>query len=161
MLTTDNSRFKNRTDHPLSHYGLLISHQIVLFKKITTAAGFPSTEMDLLSFYFKSYLILGSLCCYSLFIILYWTKVLKLWDDFFTIIVLIQTTDVNRSRSPWSTSQSYFIINILPQGVVLTLLPLQIHLFHFSHHSSLPKTLPFNLLKDLWLIIPEKTFQLR
>lgn len=91
------------------------------------------------------------------------TEVLKLWDDFFIIIVIIQTTDLNRSRSPWSTSQSYFIINILPQGVILTLLPLQIHLFPFSHHPSLLKTLLFNLLKDspLWLIIPEKTFHSR
>lgn len=62
MLTTDNSRFKNRTDHPLSHYGLFISHQIVLLRKRTAAAAF-SIGMDLPSFYFKFYLILGSLCC--------------------------------------------------------------------------------------------------
>lgn len=140
--------------------------RLFYLKKRTTAAGFLSIGMDMLSFYFKSYLIIGSLCCafshFLLFCIGHKIPQIVGWF-FFIIIVVIQTTDLNRSRSPWSTSQSYFIIDILPQGIMLTLLPLQVHLFHLSHHPSLPKTLPFNLLKDtpVWLIVPEKPFQFR
>lgn len=39
---------------------------------MTTAADFPSIGMDLLSFYFKSDLILGSLCCAFIHFLLFY-----------------------------------------------------------------------------------------
>lgn len=119
MLTTDNSRFKNRTDHPLSHYGLLISHQIVLLRKRTTAANFSfywngSAQLlflKLLNFRFTV------LCFYSLFIILYWAQKSSNYRMIF-LRHIIQAKGLNRSRSPCSTSQLFYYNYLATRGYV-------------------------------------------
>lgn len=87
---------------------------------------------------------------------MYWTQkssTMVLGCFFF----IIQATDLIRSGLPWSTSQSYLMINILPQQVTLTLLPLQTHLLHSSYQPSLLKTFPCHLLKERYTFVINRT----